>query len=268
MEELKGFAMEALEEVAQFMPSAHQPGMASPRFSIAHCLPQNPMLGCYPGAFPGPADLPAYPQENFRNGVTHGEWYATGTLEGPYPSISRYVGPLGFSMPGADCLGYLGDVAKSSPFLVANPSKRKRRVLFSRAQVHELEKRFELQKYLTAFERERLASITCLTPNQVKIWFQNHRYKMKKQAKQDSKVATGQDIHQLCDSSAPVPQEAYGFAGSQVEEKSLPVATCHLPGLMQSGLVSQSFSLSPTSSLDSQPGIKAAGSSLVFGKPW
>ncbi|KAL8219789.1 UNVERIFIED_CONTAM: hypothetical protein K2H54_033743 [Gekko kuhli] len=267
MEDLKGFAMETLEEAAQFVPGAHQPGLGPPRFSIAHCLPQNPVLGCYPGAFPGPADLPAYPQENFRNGVTHGEWYA-GTSEGAYPSISRYVGPLGFSVPGADCLGYLGDVAKSSPFLVANPSRRKRRVLFSRAQVHELEKRFELQKYLTALEREHLASLTRLTPNQVKIWFQNHRYKMKKQAKQDSKAGMGQDAHQPCDSSAAVQQDAYGFAGSGVEEKALPGAPYHLVGLMQSSLVSQSLSLSPASSADSQSGLKAAESGLVFGKPW
>lgn len=85
MEDLKGFAMETMEEVGSFVPSAHQPSLGGPRFSIAHCLPQNPMLGCYPGTFPGPADLPAYPQENFRNGVTHGEWY-TGTSEGPYPT--------------------------------------------------------------------------------------------------------------------------------------------------------------------------------------
>uniref|UniRef100_A0ACB8FSL8 Uncharacterized protein n=1 Tax=Sphaerodactylus townsendi TaxID=933632 RepID=A0ACB8FSL8_9SAUR len=268
MEDLKGFAMETLEELAQFMPSAHQSGLGSPRFSIAHCLPQNPMLGCYPGTFPSPADIPAYPQENFRNGVTHGEWYS-GTSEGPYPSISRYMGPLGFSVPGADCLGYLSDMARSSPFLVANTSKRKRRVLFSRSQVHELEKRFELQKYLTALEREHLASVTHLTPNQVKIWFQNHRYKMKKQAKQqDSKAVAGQEAHQPCDSSVAAQQDGYGFGGSRVEEKSSMGAPYQLPGLMQSSLVSQSLSLSPVSSASSQPGIKTSEGGLVFGKPW
>ena len=59
-------------------------------------------------------------------------------------------------------------------------TKRKRRVLFSQAQVFELEKRFKLQKYLSAQEREQLANGLNLTPTQVKIWFQNHRYKTKK----------------------------------------------------------------------------------------
>ena len=62
-------------------------------------------------------------------------------------------------------------------------SKRKRRVLFSQAQVYELEKRFKMQKYLSAQEREHLANGLNLTPTQVKIWFQNHRYKTKKATK-------------------------------------------------------------------------------------
>ena len=60
------------------------------------------------------------------------------------------------------------------------PKKRKRRVLFSKAQTYELERRFRQQRYLSAPEREHLASIIRLTPGQVKIWFQNHRYKLKR----------------------------------------------------------------------------------------
>lgn len=59
-------------------------------------------------------------------------------------------------------------------------SRRKPRVLFSQAQVFELERRFKQQRYLSAPEREHLASLIRLTPTQVKIWFQNHRYKMKR----------------------------------------------------------------------------------------
>uniref|UniRef100_A0A8R1HTU0 Homeobox domain-containing protein n=1 Tax=Caenorhabditis japonica TaxID=281687 RepID=A0A8R1HTU0_CAEJA len=58
--------------------------------------------------------------------------------------------------------------------------KRKRRVLFTKAQTYELERRFQTQKYLSAPEREQLAMQIRLTPTQVKIWFQNHRYKTKK----------------------------------------------------------------------------------------
>ncbi|WKY13330.1 hypothetical protein Q1695_004277 [Nippostrongylus brasiliensis] len=58
--------------------------------------------------------------------------------------------------------------------------KRKRRVLFTKGQTYELERRFRTQRYLSAPEREQLAMQIRLTPTQVKIWFQNHRYKTKK----------------------------------------------------------------------------------------
>ncbi|VDM23555.1 unnamed protein product [Toxocara canis] len=58
--------------------------------------------------------------------------------------------------------------------------RRKRRVLFTKAQTYELERRFRTQRYLSAPEREQLAMQIRLTPTQVKIWFQNHRYKTKK----------------------------------------------------------------------------------------
>jgi len=60
-------------------------------------------------------------------------------------------------------------------------TRRKPRVLFSQAQVFELERRFKQQRYLSAPEREHLASTLKLTSTQVKIWFQNRRYKCKRQ---------------------------------------------------------------------------------------
>ncbi|XP_023940891.1 homeobox protein Dlx6a-like [Bicyclus anynana] len=58
--------------------------------------------------------------------------------------------------------------------------KRKPRILFSQTQVHALEVRFRAQRYLTAPEREQLAKTLNLSPTQVKIWFQNRRYKSKR----------------------------------------------------------------------------------------
>ena len=48
-------------------------------------------------------------------------------------------------------------------------SKRKPRILFSQSQVVELERRFKIQKYLSAPERETLAINLNLTPTQIKV---------------------------------------------------------------------------------------------------
>uniref|UniRef100_A0A8C3QX24 Homeobox domain-containing protein n=1 Tax=Cyanoderma ruficeps TaxID=181631 RepID=A0A8C3QX24_9PASS len=64
--------------------------------------------------------------------------------------------------------------------------RRKPRVLFSPAQVLELERRFQRQEYLSGPEREHLAGLLRLSPTQVKIWFQNRRYKSKRQRQERS----------------------------------------------------------------------------------
>ncbi|KAK9394355.1 thyroid transcription factor 1-like [Crotalus adamanteus] len=253
MEDFKAFATDSLEDFAQVMPGNQQPALVGSRLSLAHRLSQNTMLGCYPGPVPSPAELPAYPQEGFRNG----EWYAPSPPEGPYSPICRFMGTPGFGMPGADCVGYFGEMVKMPPFSGGNPSKRKRRVLFSRAQVQELEKRFEMQKYLTAPEREHLATITRLTPNQVKIWFQNHRYKLKKLSGQAAEAKAGlqQEGPLPCDSSSSstvAHPGGYPFHRTPLDEK----------------LLLQHLSPSPSSSAHPQAGLEPSESGFLFGKPW
>lgn len=58
--------------------------------------------------------------------------------------------------------------------------KKRSRAAFSHAQVYELEKRFNQQKYLSGPERSDVAKSLKLTETQVKIWFQNRRYKTKR----------------------------------------------------------------------------------------
>lgn len=67
--------------------------------------------------------------------------------------------------------------------------KRRPRALFSHAQVFELERRFSIQKYLTAHEREQLANMLRLSETQVKIWFQNRRYKNKRQHMEQQRLS-------------------------------------------------------------------------------
>ncbi|KAJ2941469.1 hypothetical protein O0L34_g14515 [Tuta absoluta] len=69
-------------------------------------------------------------------------------------------------------------------------AKRKPRILFSQSQVHSLEIRFRAQRYLTAPEREELAKSLNLSPTQVKIWFQNRRYKSKRMKSPEVSTST------------------------------------------------------------------------------
>uniref|UniRef100_A0AC34EZI9 Homeobox domain-containing protein n=1 Tax=Panagrolaimus sp. ES5 TaxID=591445 RepID=A0AC34EZI9_9BILA len=89
-------------------------------------------------------------------------------------------------------------------------SRRKRRVLFTQQQVIELEKQFRQNKYLNAPQREALANAIGLKPTQVKIWFQNHRYKCKRQEKE----------HNMCKSGSSDGEEEYEKGGSsELDEK-------------------------------------------------
>ena len=72
------------------------------------------------------------------------------------------------------------DVPNSS-----KPRKKRSRAAFSHAQVFELERRFSHQRYLSGPERADLAAALKLTETQVKIWFQNRRYKTKRRQIQD-----------------------------------------------------------------------------------
>ena len=112
-------------------------------------------------------------------------------------SVSRLMGPnscggmtgmsTGMNHMNMSALGGL-DQHKHPGMQFPLTQRRKRRVLFTQAQVYELERRFKQQKYLSAPEREHLASMINLTPTQVKIWFQNHRYKCKRQQKDKEKM--------------------------------------------------------------------------------
>ena len=63
------------------------------------------------------------------------------------------------------------------------------RAVFSNLQRKGLEKRFQLQKYLTKADRHQLASMLGLSDNQVKVWFQNRRMKWRQDARET--VASG-----------------------------------------------------------------------------
>ncbi|XP_030060816.1 homeobox protein zampogna-like [Microcaecilia unicolor] len=100
----------------------------------------------------------------------------------------RHTGRLLETVPGDRTeRSRLGDPLKGG--------KKRSRAAFSHAQVYELERRFSLQRYLSGPERADLAAALKLTENQVKIWFQNRRYKTKRK----------QIAAQLAPKAIPVP---------------------------------------------------------------
>ncbi|XP_041828092.1 NK2 homeobox 4a isoform X2 [Melanotaenia boesemani] len=154
------------------------------------------MGGYCNGSIGNMGDLPSY-QESMRNSAAATGWYSAN----PDPRYSTSMNMNMGSLTG------MADPTKAMPTLHAAP-RRKRRVLFSQAQVYELERRFKQQKYLSAPEREHLASMIHLTPTQVKIWFQNHRYKMKRQAKDKAaqQLQQQQQDGNLCQQQAQSPR--------------------------------------------------------------
>lgn len=115
--------------------------------------------------------------------------------------MPRYIGPTHGVHYGSINMIPGSNISDIRPMM---PGRRKRRVLFSQSQVYELENRFKMQKYLSAPEREQLAAMINLTPTQVKIWFQNHRYKNKRSLR-DRQLQEGSESGQRSQGATQQP---------------------------------------------------------------
>ena len=154
--------------------------------------------------------------------------------------------------------------------------KRRPRGLFSHAQIYELERRYALQKYLTAHEREQLANMLRLTETQVKIWFQNRRYKNKRQQLENARLspksaaAACSKTTDLFPSTIPPPPPLHSVApASEIKLPStnpafpvnspLPLNLTHAPpsalpiGVVATSLITPSGTQSPLYSITGPP---------------
>ncbi|XP_077080242.1 homeobox protein Nkx-3.1 [Siphateles boraxobius] len=119
-----------------------------------------------------------------------------------------------------DCLN--SEDNKSSPEVTSGVKKKRSRAAFTHLQVLELEKKFSRQRYLSAPERAHLASALHLTETQVKIWFQNRRYKTKRR---QLTTENGKEYFEKSDATAMAVTEEGFFRASllaTVYNKSFP----------------------------------------------
>ncbi|GAB1289620.1 Homeobox protein Nkx-3.2 [Apodemus speciosus] len=108
-----------------------------------------------------------------------GDHSPRGEDDGVSPGGVRVPGLCGAAGGGASG-GQAGGVEEEEEPAAPKPRKKRSRAAFSHAQVFELERRFNHQRYLSGPERADLAASLKLTETQVKIWFQNRRYKTKR----------------------------------------------------------------------------------------
>ncbi|XP_059379822.1 homeobox protein Nkx-3.1-like [Carassius carassius] len=103
------------------------------------------------------------------------------------------------------------DKAVLSAEMRGGGKKKRSRAAFTHLQVLELEKKFSRQRYLSAPERAHLASALHLTETQVKIWFQNRRYKTKRR---QLTTEHSKDYFQKSDATAMAATEEDFFRAS------------------------------------------------------
>ncbi|XP_028296387.1 homeobox protein Nkx-2.4-like isoform X2 [Gouania willdenowi] len=221
------------------------------------------------GGIGSAGELQSYPDPVRAGGPPATGWYGNHP-EPRYPTISRLMGGSGINLPGMmSSLTGMDPSVKSVVSLHGGP-RRKRRVLFSQAQVMELERRFKQQRYLSAPEREQLASLIHLSPNQVKIWFQNHRYKLKRQAK-DSKdtAAAGPRPSSVLSSRTDTGGSAEASAGNtatSAEELEEDLAPSPPVGLHTHGHAHISMTQTDAALIEYTNSV--LGTNLVYGRTW
>ncbi|XP_063351546.1 H2.0-like homeobox protein isoform X1 [Pelmatolapia mariae] len=119
--------------------------------------------------------VPVQPSASqFFSSIDHGMSDASSMMSSLGSSSSRQSGQHQFQDT------FPGPYAVLTKDTMPQTYKRKRswsRAVFSNLQRKGLEKRFEIQKYVTKPDRKQLAAMLGLTDAQVKVWFQNRRMK-------------------------------------------------------------------------------------------
>ncbi|XP_068610051.1 H2.0-like homeobox protein [Brachionichthys hirsutus] len=145
----KGREKSTLRDLTSIVSSNRQSGI--------HIPPVQPAASQYFSIEPGMSDAPSMMSSlgsSISSSRQSGQHQFQDTFPGPYAILTKDTMPQTY--------------------------KRKRswsRAVFSNLQRKGLEKRFEIQKYVTKPDRKQLAAMLGLTDAQVKVWFQNRRMK-------------------------------------------------------------------------------------------
>ncbi|XP_013166371.1 PREDICTED: uncharacterized protein LOC106116867 [Papilio xuthus] len=99
-------------------------------------------------------------------------------------------------------LGGEGSLTSEEGEETAAGRRKKARTTFTGRQIFELEKLFEVKKYLSSGERADMAKLLNVTETQVKIWFQNRRTKWKKKDN-----VTNAEVAEIKQQNKPIGEE-------------------------------------------------------------
>ncbi|XP_077517946.1 homeobox protein Dbx [Amblyomma americanum] len=145
-------------------------------------------------------------------GLSGGEQFGLGPGRSPLPGGAGgpggHGGPGGAGGPGGP-LHHGFPLPATFPWAATARGKPRRgmmrRAVFSDAQRQGLEKRFQIQKYISKPDRKKLAEKLGLKDSQVKIWFQNRRMKWRNSKERELLSSGGSREQTLPTKSNPNP---------------------------------------------------------------
>ncbi|GFT77266.1 homeobox protein DBX1-A [Nephila pilipes] len=162
---------------------------------------------------------------------------------GPNSSLPGVtVSGIGFNGLGIPTSGVTFPLPATFPWAAAARGKPRRgmmrRAVFSDAQRQGLEKRFQIQKYISKPDRKKLAEKLGLKDSQVKIWFQNRRMKWRNSKERELLSSGGSREQTLPTKHNPNPD--LSDVGSYVSKdpdcirdensfKDMKITPCHTP---------------------------------------
>ncbi|XP_023932256.1 H2.0-like homeobox protein [Lingula anatina] len=149
--------------------------------------PEKWVAGGRESVMASPYTFPLSDQVGSRQRIFDTKCFGPSVFPGPYSVIGRHTDPFA---------------------IAATSGRRKRswtRAVFSSLQRKGLEKRFELQKYVSKNDRRQIAAMLGLTDAQVKVWFQNRRMKWRQAKEKEERHLEKNETETTKDDGGKIP---------------------------------------------------------------